>query len=83
MLAVKQAAKAVVAFFLPGISLLVAAWQNGSLSGANITHREVVQTLITAVVTSVGVYVTRNAASTDPTTSTPDVAVSRGSLLTD
>lgn len=66
-----QSWKAVLGFFVPGLTLLVAGWLDGSLNNDHLTMRELLTALVTAVVTSLAVWLKRNGASTDPTTSTP------------
>jgi hypothetical protein len=67
MTTIRQAWKAVVAFLLPGLSILLAH----ALTDEPWTQRVFVVALLTAVVTSGAVYRVRNGADPDPTTSTP------------
>lgn len=54
--AVKLYAKAIVAFIAPGVVGLVAAVQDGSQGGSNITGPEWVGIAAACVLTSAGVY---------------------------
>jgi hypothetical protein len=64
---IAEAWKAVVAFLLPGLSILLAH----ALTDEPFSQRVFVVALLTAVVTSGAVYGVKNAASVDPDTSTP------------
>ena len=64
-----QSWKAVAGFLIP---LLIVLGQ-GYLNGDYLSAKDAVNALVTAVVTALGVYSVKNAPSSDPTTSTPDL----------
>lgn len=63
----RQAWKAVVAFFAPGVALLA----ERLLTEGGVDTETLRRALIAGVLTSVLVYAKRNGVSPDPTTSTP------------
>ena len=69
---IDQARKAVAAFVVPALVVIIAALTDGSDGGNSITTGEWLTAAVAALTASGSVYAIRNGVSSDPSTSTPD-----------